>query len=114
MITLVLLVVLTVLLFATAWRQLPPAGQVWALIACLNTLLSFSLPTTAATSPWRPTVTRLLTASAALSLALLIAGLILHRRHAGRGRTTGWLAPLIISALPGALLGFFWLIGPLY
>lgn len=110
MIALLLLVVLVVLLFTTPWRQLPRTGQTWALISCLNTLVCFSLPTTPATSPWRPVVSRALVLTVALSLALFIIGLGLSRRRVGGLRATGWLAPLIVSALPIATQLLLWLL----
>jgi hypothetical protein len=115
MIAVVLLGLLVFLLAATPWRRLPAGGQLWALAACLNALIFFSLPTTAATSPWRPVVGRVLAASAGLSLALLVLGLVLWRHHgAVPGAGAVWVAPLVIGALPSVFYAFFWVIGPLY
>ena len=115
MIAIVLLDLLLFLLAATPWRRPPAEGRLWALAGCLNALIFFSLPTTAATSPWRPVVGRVLAASAGLSLALLVLGLVLRRRHAAvPGAGAVWVAPLVIAALPSVFYAFFWTIGPLY
>lgn len=115
MIAIVLLGLLGSLIAATPWRGLPSGGRLWALAACLNALIFFSLPTTAATSPWRPVLGRVVAVSAGLSLGLLVLGLVLRRRHAAvRGAGAVWVAPLVIGALPGLFYAFFWLIGPLY
>jgi len=115
MVAIVLLGLLVFLVAATPWRRLPAGGRLWALVAGLNALIFFSLPTTAATSPWRPVVGRVLTASAGLSLALLVLGLVLWRRHAAApGVGAVWVAPLVIGALPSLVYAFFWVIGPLY
>jgi hypothetical protein len=110
-----LLGLLVFLLAATPWRRLPARGRLWALAACLNTLIFCSLPTTAATSPWRPVVGRVLAAGAGLSLALLVLGLVPWRRNAAvPGAGAVWVAPLIIGAVPSVFYAFFWVIGPLY
>jgi hypothetical protein len=115
MIAIVLLSVLVLLLAATPWRRLAAGGRLWALAACLNALIFFSMPTTAATSPWRPIVGRVLATSAGLSLALLVLGLVLWRRQAAvPGAGAAWVAPLVIGALPSVFYAFFWVIGPLY
>ncbi len=115
MIAVALLVLILLLLAATPWRRLPLAGQFWAVAALLNALVFFGMPTTPATSPWRPVVGRVLAASAATSLALLVLGLILRQRHAAAGEIRGaWVGPLILGALPVALYTFFWIVGPLY
>jgi hypothetical protein len=73
------------------------------------------MPTTPATSPWRPVVSRVLAASAATSLALLVLGLILRQRYATSGELRGaWVGPMILGALPVVLYTFFWVVGPLY
>lgn len=99
----------------TPWRRLPIAGRWWFAAAMINTVVFLTMPTTAATSPWRPIVGRVLAASAAVSLALVVIGLVLRRRHAATGDTGGaWSGALILAALPGAFYAFFWIIGPLY
>ena len=115
MIVVVLFLLLVLLLAATPWRRLPMAGRLWTLAALLNTLLFMSMPTTPATSPWRPVVSRLLAASAGTSLALLVLAVILRRRDATSGEIRGaWVGPMILGALPVVLYTFFWVIGPLY
>jgi hypothetical protein len=115
MIALLILGLVGFLLLTTSWSQLPVVARVWALAACLNALVFFSMPTLAATSPWRPIVGRVLAASAGASLALLALGLMLRHRHAAVSRTgAAWVGPLILGALPGVLYALFWVIGPLY
>ena len=115
MIAVVLLLLVVLLLAATPWRRLPMAGRLWAAAALLNALVFFGMPTTPATSPWRPVVSRVLAASAATSLALLVLGLILRHRFATSGETGGaWLGPIILGALPVVLYTFFSVVGPLY
>jgi hypothetical protein len=115
MIAVVLLVLILLLLAATPWRRLPMAGQCWAAGGLLNVLIFFGMPTTPATSPWRPVVGHVLATSAAISLALLALGLILRQRHSAAGEVAGgWVGPLILSALPVVFYTFFWVIGPLY
>jgi hypothetical protein len=110
-----LLVLVLVLLATTPWGRLPRSGRVWAVAALLNTLVFFSMPTTPATSSWRPVVARVLATSAALSFALFVLGLALRRRHTAPGvRSRGWMGPLLLGVFPGVLYAFFWLIGPLY
>jgi hypothetical protein len=73
------------------------------------------MPTTPATSPWRPVVGRVLAASAATSLVLLVLGLFLRQRHTAAGEIGGaWMGPLVLGALPVVLYSFFWIVGPLY
>jgi hypothetical protein len=114
MIAAVILIVLALLLAATPWRRLSPVGRLWALAACLNALVFFSMHTIAATSPWRPVVGRVLAASAGMSLGLLLLGLVLRQRQATPSDAGAWLGPLILGALPGVFYAFFWVIGPLY
>jgi hypothetical protein len=115
MITVVILALIVLLLAATPWRGLPLAGQLWAMANFLNTLVFFSMPTTPATSLWRPVVARVLATSAGASLALLVLGLILRQRHAAaREVRAAWAGPLILGALPGVFYTFLWVIGPLY
>ena len=115
MIALGLLLLIVLLLVATPWRRLPMAGRLWALAALLNALVFFSMPTTPATSPWRPVVSRVLAACAAASLALLVFGLILRQRYTTPGEIRGaWVGPLILGALPVVFYTFFWVVGPLY
>jgi hypothetical protein len=115
MISVVLLILIVLLLAATPWRGLPLAGRFWAVAVLLNTLVFFSLPTTPATSPWRPVVQRTLAASAGMGLVLFAVGLILRKRQ-GTAPDIGraWVGPLILGLLPAALYAFFLLIGPLY
>ncbi len=110
----VLLIVITALVLTTPWRRLPPSAQLWAGAGCLNTLVFFAMPTTPATSPWRPVVSRVLALSAAFSVVAVLLGVGLRRRHAVAHLDSAWAAPLIIAALPGLLYAFFWAIGPLY
>ena len=115
MIAIVLLLGSLVLMAATPWRRLPLDGRLWAAAALLNTVVFFAMPTTPATSPWRPVVARVLAGSAVASLLLLILGLILWRRHGTLASGGGvWVAPLVFGALPGAFYAFFWMVGPLY
>ena len=115
MITVAILATLVLLLVATPWRRLGPGGRVWALAASLNALAFFSMPTTAATSPWRPVVGRVLATSAGVSLVLLLVGFSLRRRHVVPSDSeAAWLAVLILGALPCLFYAFFWVIGPLY
>ena len=115
MIAVGLLVLVLVLLASTPWGRLPRSGRLWTAAALLNALVFFSMPTTPATSPWRPVVARVLATSATLSLALFVLGLVLRRRHTEPGvHSRGWIGPLILGVSPGVLYAFFWLIGPLY
>ena len=115
MIAIVVVLLIVLLLAATPWRRLPMAGQLWAVATLLNALVFFSMPTTPATSPWRPVVSRVLAASAATSLALVVLGLILRQRYATSGDHGGaWSGPILLGALPVVLYTFFWLVGPLY
>jgi hypothetical protein len=115
MIAAVLLLLLVLLLAATPWRRLPVAGRLWAVAALLNALVFFGMPTTPATSPWRPVVSRVLAACAAASLTLLVVGLILRQRYATSGEIRGaWVGPMILGALPLVLYAFFRVVGPLY
>ena len=114
MIVVVLLAVLGVLLATTPWNRLTTTGRLWALAAGLNTLIFFSMPITAATSPWRPVIGRVLAVSAGVSLLLLLLGLGLRHRHVAHAGLAAWLGPLIVGALPGVFYVFFWIIGPLY
>jgi len=112
MIVLVLLVVFGGLAFAIPWRRLPILARIWAVVACLNTIVVLSLPTTLATSPWRQVVGRVIAICFVLSLSLVAGGLALRPRvlRAGGG-TLAWLAPLLIGALPAllwGLLAIFW------
>ena len=111
MIAIVVGLLVLFLWLATPRGQLPRRGRFWAAAALLNTVIFFSMPTTPATSPWRPVVSRVLAASAAVSLVLFVLGLQLRRRHASRD---GWTGPLILGALPAFWYGFFRLVGPLY
>ena len=111
MIAVGLIVVVLVLLATTPWRRLPRVGRFWIAAVLLNTLIFFCMPTTPATSPWRPVVSRVLAASAAVSLALFVLGLQLRRRDTS---SRAWTGPLTLGVLPAFLYGFFWLIGPLY
>jgi hypothetical protein len=115
MIAILLLIIFVVLLALTPWRRLQPMAQLWVLACCFNTLVFFSMPTTPATSAWRPIIGRFLGASAAVSFALLVLGVVLHRRYgAGPGVRPRLLAPLLIGALPSVFYAFFWLVGPLH
>jgi len=114
MIAVVILGVLVSLLVVTPWRQLTAGNRLWVLAAGLNTLVFFSMPTTPATSPWRPVVGRILAASAGVSLTLFLLGLLLRQRRVGAGTMVAGLGPLILGALPAAFYAFFWVIGPLY
>ena len=111
MIAVGLIVVVLVLLASTPWRRLPRSGRFWAAAVLLNTLMFFCAPTTPATSPWRPVISRVLIASATVSFALFVIGLQLRRRH---GSSHDWMGLLILGVLPTFLYGFFWMIGPLY
>jgi hypothetical protein len=91
MIAVVLFLLIVLLLAATPWRRLPLVGRLWAVAALLNALVFFGMPTTPATSPWRPVVSRVLAASAATSLALVVLGLILRQRYATSGEIRGWV-----------------------
>jgi hypothetical protein len=115
MIAIVILIFFILLVLMTPWRQLSAPARLWALVACSNALVFFGMPTTPATSPWRPIVGRVLATSAAVSLSLAVLGLVLRRRPTtGPGAHSALLAPLIIGALPAAFYIFFWVIGPLY
>jgi hypothetical protein len=115
MIAIVILVFVVLLLMSTPWRGLPPIGRFWALAAGLNTVVFFSMPNTAATSPWRPVVGGVLAASAGVSLGLLMLGLVLRQRQEKvTGAGAAWVAPLILGALPSVFYAFFWVVGPLY
>lgn len=115
MIAVVLFLLLALLLAAAPWRRLPMAGRLWTSAALLNTLLFMSMPTTPATSPWRPVVSRLVAASAGTSLALLVLGVILRRRDPTSGEIGGaWVGPMILAALPVVFYTFFRVVGPFY
>ena len=115
MIAIGILVLFIFLLVITPWRRLTISGRLWALAACFNTVVFFSMPTTPATSPWRPVVGGVLAASAGLSLVLALFGLVFWRGKAVEpGARAALPAPLIIGALPAAFYIFFWVIGPLY
>jgi hypothetical protein len=115
MIAIALLVLIVLLLAATPWRRLSLAGRLWTVAALLNVLVFFSLPTTPATSPWRPVVQRTLAACAGVSLVLFAFGLILRKQQGPAADIRrAWLGPLILGLLPAVLYIFFRLIGPLY
>ena len=115
MIAVVILICFILLVVMTPWRQLRTSARLWVLVACSNACVFFAMPTTPATSPWRPIVGRVLATSAAVSLSLAVLGLVLRRRPTiGPGAPSALLAPLIIGALPAAFYIFFWVIGPLY
>ena len=114
MIAVVILGVLVSLLVATPWRQLTAGDRLWVLAAGLNTLIFLSMPTTPATSPWRPVVGRILAASAGVSLTLFLLGILIRQRRVAAGTVVAGLGPLILGALPAAFYAFFWVIGPLY
>lgn len=115
MVVIVILILFIFLLMMTPWRQLSNSVRIWAIVACFNALVFFSMPTTPATSPWRPVVGRVLAASAAVSLSLAVLGVVIQRRQtAEREARAPLLAPLIIGALPALFYIFFWVIGPLY
>jgi hypothetical protein len=106
MITVLIFALAVLLLAMIPLRRLPLAGQLWTMAAFLNTVIFFSMPTMAATSPWRPVVARMLATSAGASLALLVLGLILRRRQAAEVRAA-WVGPLILGALPSVFYTFF-------
>ena len=115
MIAIVLFVLGLLLLAATPWRRLPNLGRFWAVAAVLNASVFFGVPTTPATSPWRPVAARVLAASAALSLALVVLGLVLRHHHTGAGVDGGaWIGPLMLGALPVVFYVVFWIAGPFY
>jgi hypothetical protein len=99
MIAIVLLLVSLLLVAATPWRRLPLDGRLWAAAALLNTMVFFALPTTPATSPWRPVVAHVLAGCAVASLLLVILGLILWRRHGtlASGGVLGWRRSSLVS-----------------
>lgn len=106
-----LLVLCVILLAAMPWRARTRIDRLWMLASILNTLVFVAMPTTAATSSWRPVVGRVLFTTAIASFGLLVLGVILGRGAAARG---AWTAPLLLAGLPAAFYGFFWMIGPLY
>jgi hypothetical protein len=115
MVALLVLLLILLLLGLIPWRRLPRAGRLWTVAAMVNTSIFLGMPTTTATSPWRPVVARVMVASVVTSLGLLVLGLVLRRRlgpPASGG--SGWAAPLILSAVPIAFYTFFRIIGPLY
>jgi hypothetical protein len=115
MVVIVILILFIFLLMMTPWRQLSNSVRLWALVACFNALVFFSMPTTPATSPWRPVIGRVLAASAAVSLSLGVLGIVLQRRQTREPRArAALLPPLIIGTLPALFYVFFWVIGPLY
>ncbi len=115
MVSVVLVVLIVVLLAAAPWRRLPRAGRFWAAAVWLNTLVFLSMPTTLATSPWRPVVQRILVWSAGAGLGLFLIGLVLWKRQdRAAGVRRAWTGPLILGLLPAMLYAFIWLIGPIY
>src|SRR2546427_690944 len=60
MIAIVILILFILLVLTTPWRRLSAPARLWALVACSNALVFFGMPTTPATSPWRPIVGRVL------------------------------------------------------
>ena len=79
MIAIVILILFILLVLTTPWRRLSAPARLWALVACSNALVFFGMPTTPATSPWRPIVGRVLATSAAVSLTCAAD----HRRTPG-------------------------------
>jgi hypothetical protein len=115
MVTVVSLALTVTVFLATSWRRLPVSGRLWLLGAGLNYLVFFGMPTTPATSLWRPIVGRALAVSAVTSFALFVVGMILRHTHPEQGRMwSSWTGPLVIGALPAVFYAFFWAIGPLY
>src|SRR5688572_9311551 len=95
------LALVVVVLLTTSWHRLPVSGRLWSFAACFNSLVFFGMPTTPATSPWRPLVARVLAASAAASVTLFVLGMILHRdQHEPPTPRPSWAGPLVIGALP--------------
>lgn len=108
MIALLLLVIMAALLIATPWRRLPLPARLWALTACLNAFVSFTMPTTVATSPWRPVVARVLALCSGVSVALVVLGFVLWRRYAvAASARSVWIGPLIHRRPPVLALRLF-------
>src|SRR5918999_3214141 len=115
MIVIAIFLLFMFLLLLTPWRQLSRSARLWALAGCINAAIFFSMPTTPATSPWRPVIGGVIAASAAASLAVTVLGVVLRWREGkDRGPHAAWLSPLMIGALPGVFYVFFWVIGPVY
>ena len=90
----------------TPWRKLSGVERVWAALAYGVTTLAFSLPTTPATSPWRPVIDRAEATATVTSAALVIAGAwLMARRGARAARPLGLLGICVVAALPALLWG---------
>jgi hypothetical protein len=108
----VVAIVIAIAAFRTPWRALTPIERVWAGLAICDAVLTFAIPTVAATSPWRRVEERALWTCACGCFALIIAGVPLVRARVTAGRSVRPLVPpfgvLSVPAFGIVLVSLLW------
>lgn len=108
-------VAVLLLFLITRPRGLPARARGWGSVSCLNALVFVILPATAATSPLRPIVGRVILASIGLSVLLVVVGLALWWLHRDEpDERASWTPAFLTAALPAFFGWLLWVIGPVY
>jgi hypothetical protein len=81
-ILIVVALVIAVSAARTPWRALTTVERVWAVLALCDAILTFAIPSTAITAPWRQTANRATMTCGAACVILICAGIPLVRARA--------------------------------
>jgi hypothetical protein len=115
MIIIVLAVVLACAAFFTPWRALSATERAWAGLCWLAAIGTFAVPTTPATSAWRPVADHALQICLIGCAVLAVAGGLLLRARRAAGRPAAPLLPVFavlgLPLLAVAALALLWFIG---
>lgn len=96
-------IIIALLSWAIPWKGMPIPRRIWAIAGALNAIACLSVPTTAATSPWRARMDALSAITYWASLILTLVGCALwFGSDAPNRKPRQWLAALILCALPFA------------
>jgi hypothetical protein len=95
----------------TPWRMLTTLERVWAVLAICDAILTFAIPSVAATSPWRAAENRALLACAAGCVILIGAGVPLVRARTVAHLPVQPLVPAFgVLAVPAFGMVLVWLV----
>jgi hypothetical protein len=104
--------VIAIAAFRTPWRALTPIERVWAGLALCDAVVTFAIPTVAATSPWRRVEERALWTCAFVCIALIVAGVpLVHARVTARQSVWPLMPPFGVLAVPAfgiVLVSLLW------